>query len=52
MDRVRFRRLEPPDLAWYLATEEWRERALAALFDGLDWRRMYAPRVPRPKVAG
>jgi transposase len=24
----------------------------AALFDGLDWRRMYAPRVPRPKVAG
>jgi hypothetical protein len=25
---------------------------LAALFDGLDWRRMYAPRVPRPKVAG
>ena len=19
---------------------------------GLDWRRMYAPRVPRPKVAG
>jgi septum formation protein len=25
--RVRFRRLEPPDLAWYLATEEWRERA-------------------------
>jgi transposase len=25
---------------------------LAALFDGLDWRRMYAPKVPRPKVAG
>ena len=25
---------------------------LAALFDGLDWRRMYAPRVSRPKVAG
>ena len=25
---------------------------LSALFDGLDWRRMYAPRVPRPKVAG
>jgi transposase len=25
---------------------------LAALFDGLDWRRIYAPRVPRPKVAG
>ena len=25
---------------------------LAALFDGLDWRRMYVPRVPRPKVAG
>ena len=24
----------------------------AALFDGLDWRRIYAPRVPRPKVAG
>src|SRR3954463_6421480 len=23
-----------------------------ALFDGLDWRRMYAPKVPRPKVAG
>ena len=25
--RVRFRRLEPPDLAWYLASGEWRERA-------------------------
>ena len=25
---------------------------LAALFDGLDWRRIYAPRAPRPKVAG
>ena len=25
---------------------------LAALFDGLDWRRMYAPRIGRPKVAG
>jgi transposase len=25
---------------------------LAALFDGLDWRRMYAPRIARPKVAG
>src|SRR4051812_3726656 len=24
---------------------------LAALFDGLDWRRMYAPRVPRPKTS-
>ncbi len=25
---------------------------LAALFDGLDWRRIYAPRAPRPKAAG
>jgi septum formation protein len=25
--KVRFRRLESRDLAWYLATEEWRERA-------------------------
>jgi septum formation protein len=25
--RVRFRMLEPPDLDWYLATGEWRERA-------------------------
>ena len=25
---------------------------LAALFDGLDWRRMYAPRIARPKLAG
>jgi septum formation protein len=25
--RVRFRRLERSDLDWYLATEEWRERA-------------------------
>ena len=24
----------------------------SALLDGIDWRRMYAPRVPRPKVAG
>ena len=25
---------------------------LAALFDGLDWRRLHAPRIVRPKVAG
>jgi septum formation protein len=25
--RVRFRLLEPPDLAWYLGTGEWRGRA-------------------------
>jgi len=25
---------------------------LVALFDGLDWRRMYAPRIARPTVAG
>ena len=25
---------------------------LAALFDGLDWRRVYAPRIRRPQVAG
>lgn len=25
---------------------------LAALFDGLDWRRMHAPRIARPTVAG
>jgi septum formation protein len=25
--RVRFRLLEPPELAWYLASGEWRERA-------------------------
>ena len=24
----------------------------AALFEGLDWRRVYAPRIARPKVAG
>jgi septum formation protein len=32
--RVRFRRLEAPDLAWYLATEEWRERAGAYAIQG------------------
>ena len=32
--RVRFRRLEPPDLAWYLATGEWRERAGAYAIQG------------------
>ena len=25
---------------------------LAALFEGLDWRRVYAPRNARPKIAG
>jgi transposase len=25
---------------------------LAALFEGLDWRRVYAPRIARPRVAG
>ena len=25
---------------------------MAALFEGLDWRRVYAPRVRRPQVAG
>ena len=32
--RVRFRRLEAPDLAWYLATDEWRERAGAYAIQG------------------
>ena len=25
---------------------------LAALFEGLDWRRVHAPRIARPKLAG
>ena len=25
---------------------------LAALFEGLDWRRVYAPRIRRPQLAG
>ena len=25
---------------------------LAALFEGLDWRRVYAPRIRRPQIAG
>ena len=32
--RVRFRRLEARDLAWYLATGEWRERAGAYAIQG------------------
>jgi septum formation protein len=32
--KVRFRRLEAPDLAWYLATEEWRDRAGAYAIQG------------------
>jgi septum formation protein len=32
--RVRFRRLEAPDLAWYLATDEWHERAGAYAIQG------------------
>jgi septum formation protein len=32
--RVRFRRLESPDLAWYLASGEWRERAGAYAIQG------------------
>ena len=32
--RVRFRRLEPPNLAWYLATGEWSERAGAYAIQG------------------
>jgi septum formation protein len=32
--RVRFRRLEQPDLAWYLATGEWNERAGAYAIQG------------------
>jgi septum formation protein len=32
--RVRFRRLEGPDLTWYLATGEWRERAGAYAIQG------------------
>lgn len=42
--RVRFRRLEQRDLDWYVASEEWRERAGgyaiqgrgAALVDGIE----------------
>jgi septum formation protein len=32
--RVRFRRLEPPDLAWYLGSGEWRDRAGAYAIQG------------------
>jgi septum formation protein len=32
--RVRFRRLEQPDLAWYLATGEWSDRAGAYAIQG------------------
>jgi septum formation protein len=32
--KVRFRRLEAPDLTWYLATGEWRERAGAYAIQG------------------
>jgi septum formation protein len=32
--RVRFRRLEQPDLAWYLATGEWQDRAGAYAIQG------------------
>jgi septum formation protein len=32
--RVRFRRLEAPDIAWYLGTGEWRERAGAYAIQG------------------
>jgi septum formation protein len=32
--KVRFRRLESPDLAWYLGTGEWRERAGAYAIQG------------------
>jgi septum formation protein len=32
--KVRFRRLEQPDLAWYLDTGEWRERAGAYAIQG------------------
>jgi septum formation protein len=32
--KVRFRRLEAPDLTWYLATEEWRDRAGAYAIQG------------------
>jgi nucleoside triphosphate pyrophosphatase len=32
--RVRFRRLEQPDLEWYLGTGEWRERAGAYAIQG------------------
>jgi septum formation protein len=32
--RVRFRRLEPADIAWYLGTGEWRDRAGAYAIQG------------------
>jgi septum formation protein len=32
--RIRFRPLDSADLAWYLATEEWRERAGAYAIQG------------------
>ena len=32
--RVRFRRLEEPDLAWYIASGEWRDRAGAYAIQG------------------
>jgi len=51
---VRYKRLEEGKFAWP-AIRDWVMRLsraqFEALFDGLDWRRVYGPRRVRPPAA-
>jgi transposase len=49
------KRLEGGRFAWPAVKEgvmTLSSAQLAALFEGLDWRRVHARRTPRPKMAG
>jgi transposase len=50
-----WKRLEGAKFKWPAISEGLMRLSaaqMAALFEGLDWRRIYAPRVRRPQVAG
>jgi len=50
-----WKRLEGSKFKWPAISEGLMRLStaqLAALFEGLDWRRVYAPRIRRPQLAG
>ena len=50
-----WKRLEDAKLEWPAISDgvmRLSAAQLAALLEGLDWRRVYAPRIRRPQVAG
>lgn len=53
--KVSYKRLDGAKFKWRVISDGVMRLSpgrLSALFEGLDWRRVYAPRIRRPQLAG